>query len=615
MEKQEFDRRVEKYMAQIESAPGLYKARVLGFAMFGYVVYAFMMLATLAILVAMVALLVFHPNFLLIKLGLKLGIPVLVLVIAMIASLKVGGYMPQGIPIKPEDAPELFRDLDAMRERLRVPKLSRVLLTDDYNAGVVQQTRFGFFGGDSILLLGLPLMQAISPRDLKVVLAHELGHLSRNHSRMSGWVYRAVGTYVQLLQATGTSTVIEGFLNWYVPRLDALSFPLRRKNEYEADAAAAELHGRERTAQVLANVRVRGSLLPEFWQGVFKKVVVEAHPPAQLFHEWAKESGRLRPEGAETALKDALGEKTDTDDTHPCLADRVQALGGEVVVEAWPEHSAAQAYLGEQYEFFVQQAGFHWSSQVASIWEQQHGEVLRKKNRLAQLEGERKSRKLTADEAFEYADIAEDVLPDQDPLPLFEAVLELYPEHDVARFSVGRLLVLKDDDRGVPLLEGFSDHKSPNLRLASASLLAEYYARQKDQSGADRAMKAAQRAAEEQGERERARAGVRMGDKFEPHELDASAVQGVTLALALIREVKTAYLVRKVVDDEGPPIYVLAFERRTGFFQGDEGAGELPERISSAISLPGEYWVLSLEQNGGFRRPMKAVPGAEIYSL
>jgi Zn-dependent protease with chaperone function len=615
VEKEEFDRRVSKHTRQIESAPGLYKVRVLAFALFGYVVYGLMILSALGLLGGMVALVVFHPSFVLIKLGLKVGVPVLVLIVAMFASLKVGGYVPQGIPIRPSDAPQFHKDLNEMRAKLKVPRLSRVLLTDEYNAAVVQRPKWGFFGTDSTLILGLPLMQALSPQDLKVVLAHELGHLSGNHSRFGGWVYRSVRTYVNLLEATGMSAVIEWFLNWYVPRLDALSFPLRRSNEYEADAAAAELNGNERAAQALANTSVRAALLGGFFEGVFKQATNTAHPPARLFHDWPQKSAGQTPEDAETALKEALEEVTSTDDTHPSLSDRVQALGVDVRVEPWPERSAAEEYFGDQYDSYVQQAGYHWSSRVALSWQQQHSLVQQKKARLSALEKERQKRLLTADEAFEYADIAEDVLPDHDALPLFQAVLELHPDHERARFSVGRLLLNRDDKAGLQYMESFENHRDPQLRLASASLLTRFHERAKDEAAAEQSLAKARKAAEAQQERQQARNEIKADDRYVPHGLDEAVLNRVTLALATVPEVKTAYLVQKAVDDEGPPIYVLAFDRKTGLFVDDKDAALLPEKINGKVELPGEQWIVPLETTGSLRKPIKSVAGAEIYTL
>jgi Zn-dependent protease with chaperone function len=153
---------------------------------------------------------------------------------------------------------------------------------------VVQLPRLGLLGTSDFLLLGLPVMQALSKQDLVAVLAHESGHLSGNHGRFSGWVYRVVRSYVRVLETTGSNKILEKLLDWYVPRLDALSFPLRRQNEYEADAVSAEVVGKQRAGQALTNVHVRASVQQEFWKAVNRRVFRTPHPPAELFVDWEK---------------------------------------------------------------------------------------------------------------------------------------------------------------------------------------------------------------------------------------------------------------------------------------------------------------------------------------
>jgi Zn-dependent protease with chaperone function len=69
------------------------------------------------------------------------------------------------------------------------------------NAGVQQVPRFGIFGSRNFLVLGLPLLQAVTPTELRAVVAHELAHLSRSHGRVNVWLYRIRATWGQLLES------------------------------------------------------------------------------------------------------------------------------------------------------------------------------------------------------------------------------------------------------------------------------------------------------------------------------------------------------------------------------------------------------------------------------
>src|SRR4030095_76692 len=121
---------------------------------------------------------------------------------------------------------DLVREVETA---VQSPHVHHIILTDDFNAAVVQIPRLGVFGWQkNYLLVGLPLMQALSPAQFRAVIAHELGHLSGNHGRFAGWIYRVRLTWVQLLtrlQQEGRhgSFIFERFINWYAPFFNAYS--------------------------------------------------------------------------------------------------------------------------------------------------------------------------------------------------------------------------------------------------------------------------------------------------------------------------------------------------------------------------------------------------------
>lgn len=121
----------------------------------------------------------------------------------------------------------------------------RVLLTTEFNASIVQLLRLGVLGWPrNYLMVGLPLLQAMTAEQAGAVVAHELGHLRGGHGRFSAWVYRVSRAWEQLfaqLERSNSATWLHRFTNWYVPRFNAWSHPLRRTAEFEADAAAGRV--------------------------------------------------------------------------------------------------------------------------------------------------------------------------------------------------------------------------------------------------------------------------------------------------------------------------------------------------------------------------------------
>lgn len=198
----------------------------------------------------------------------------------VLRSLWVKLQAPAGERLTREMCPELFRMLEQLGTRLRTPRLHTVLLTSDFNAGVMQVPRLGLLGWHrSYLFIGLPLMKSVTVEQFQAVLAHELAHLSRGHARAGNWVYRLRLIWQRLETALARSShwgsgPVRAFLRWYIPRFSATSFPLARTNEYEADAAAARETSPRSAAQALTAVSVVGAYLSEkYWPKIHLSLI------------------------------------------------------------------------------------------------------------------------------------------------------------------------------------------------------------------------------------------------------------------------------------------------------------------------------------------------------
>jgi Zn-dependent protease with chaperone function len=224
--------------------PRSYRLRVALFAILGYA-YIFLVLAGLLTLIGLiVSFIVFshRVNSAIIKLAILLLIPAWVIV----RSLWVTVPEPEGLKLNRHQVPKLFALVDELTTKLQAPRFHNILLNQEFNAAVVQVPRLGIFGWqENYLLLGLPLMQSLSLEQLKAVMAHELGHLSGNHSRFAAWIYRIRKTWMQIYEQlhqsdqSGAFVLFNRFLDWYWPSFNAYSFTLARMNEYEADRCAA----------------------------------------------------------------------------------------------------------------------------------------------------------------------------------------------------------------------------------------------------------------------------------------------------------------------------------------------------------------------------------------
>lgn len=232
MTDEEFEALVYRLEARAAEEPVAYRLRVLAWAAlaYAYVGGVLMLALGLAALLVGALFLAGRGHGALLELVVKAGLPLGTLAFAILRALWVRMDPPQGIALSAAEHPELFAAIERIRRHMQAPRAHRVLLTHDYNAAVVQHPRLGVLGWPrNFLILGLPLLQALSREQLEAVLAHEYGHLSGSHGKLGGWIYRTSVTIERLYRKMEAerhwaSFVFLPFFRWYWPRFNASSF-------------------------------------------------------------------------------------------------------------------------------------------------------------------------------------------------------------------------------------------------------------------------------------------------------------------------------------------------------------------------------------------------------
>lgn len=325
--------RYAAFVARLETYarkhPTAYRARILLLALLGYAYILLVAALAVAPIVAIGAVIAtgrFHAA--LFKVGWIFVVFAYILLRAVWSALWVRIPPPEGIRIGTEHVPKLVGMVRGLSEALRAPRPHRILLTDDYNACVVQVPLLGILGWQrNYLVLGLPLLHALPPAHLRAVLAHELGHLSSKHSRFAIWVLRTRYVWGELMDVFEEeehmgAILFVWFLNWYAPYFMAYTFALARVNEYEADRFAAKAVGSRTLINALIDTEVKIRFLRDFSPGEGASSGREASLALQRgLH------GNLPTAEAAAWLSEALEARAGYADSHPALADRLRALG------------------------------------------------------------------------------------------------------------------------------------------------------------------------------------------------------------------------------------------------------------------------------------------------
>lgn len=411
MEQREYETLVWSLQSEAQEVPGSFRIKVVSLSIFAYIVlFGVLLLLLLGIYLTFS---LAHGGSLFTKFVLMSWLLAVVPIVWLVFRMFFSAIpVPQGRELARDEAPQLFTMLDEMQQRLQAAPIHHVLVTEDFNAAIAQCPRFGLFGGyRNYLVLGLPLMYAVSGDEMRAIIAHEYGHLAGGHGKLSRWIYRQRMTFDVLYEHARArrddnmvNRVIAGLLDGFAPYYNAYTFVLSRQNEYEADAMSRELAGAEAAASALIRIGLLSDWLHGiFWPKLYDQVKQHETPPVMPFVAMRKLLAMTMDEWAtKDKLLAAWKAESDVYDTHPCLNERVTALDQKPFLPVLPAVCAADTLLGKSAPLIVREFDSKWWAAEKDKWQKYHRRYHHSHVRIAELE-KRPLAELNVSEAQELA--------------------------------------------------------------------------------------------------------------------------------------------------------------------------------------------------------------------
>jgi len=624
-----FDALIHKLEIFAHKQPRTYRLHVAFLATLGYA-YIFLILgATLALWAGFMLLMLNSQRIS--SSAIRGSLFLLVFAFVLVRSLWVSFPPPVGLPLRHQDAPELYLVVNEITSQLKAPRFHHILLTDDFNAGVIQRPRLGLLlWYSNYLIVGLPLMLALSPEQFRAVLAHELGHLSGNHSRFGGWIYRQRYTWYRLIQSLEQGgnqlslLIFDWFLKLYVPFFNAYSFVLARRNEYEADKCAVDITGVQNTAETLINVGVKSKFLQNnFWSDVYQQIQTDSEPPSQIYAQMQKTFlQEINRETADLYLKASLAEETNNADTHPCLRDRLRALGyipyaeEDININMSITTSAANEFLGESFIKFVEHFNQDWRERNATDWRQKYAEIQESRATLKQLQNKAEKEQLTIDESFQHALLTWDFESEEAALPILEEIVAKNANHVSANYLLGKILLKQQDEKGIEHIER-AIAQDADAVIEGCRLIYDFLQQQGNMEQAQSYRQRAEEHYELMLKAEEERSTIRNSDEFLAHNLPESEIDKLRQQLSRYPQITTAYLTRKVVQFfPEKPLYVLGVVRKNSFwnFEAESANSELANTLSQNIEFPYPAFFVVLNNNPKIEQKFQLLSDAIILN-
>lgn len=593
---EDFINLVKKAEQNAKTHPRAYTTRLALFAILGYVVIILILVTLLGLFGGLLAVAIFSNSLLLLLLKKKLIFAAVISMWILLRALWVKFIPPQGYIMKRKEFPELFAELDALSKQLKSLKIDEVILDKSLNAAVVQHPRLGLLGWHkNYLILGYQLMLTLSPEEMRSVLAHEFGHLSGNHSRFNGWIYRVRSTWMMIMNAFDNAEnwggkLMSKFFNWYSPQFDAYSFALARHNEFEADAVAAELTSPEIASRALINIYALAPYLQQnYWDDYFNNADEYEKPPYAPFEGltvFLKEKP-LAKEEMLNRIDNAMEEETHYSDTHPSLKERVEALGVASQTPVSPATSAAEAWLGESSHKVMEDLDHEWLSDHNESWKQRYEYVTNAKNRLQDFAVSQVS-ELNDEELWNYAYWTDEFHTSEAALPLFRAYQERYPDDPDPAFFIGITLLNQGDESGLDQLR--LAMKNADLLVRAAHAGYNFLKQQNQEEEAEVWWQEAVEQNEVFIAANKERESFTIHDNMIYPQIDDDLLQQLIENLKKLKNVGKVWLAQKNVQHfPESPVYIISFTLSGFPFSSDN----INTKVANDLNIEGNFFVVS----------------------
>jgi len=573
-----------------------YKMRLALFAALGYIVIFTVLFLLLGLVGGMVAIALFSSSILLLLIKKKIVFVVLIAIWMFLKALWIKFEKPQGYELARNDFPALFTEIDGLTKELNALKIHQVILNEDLNAAVVQSPKYGVLGGQrNTLILGLELLLALSTEEMRSVLAHEFGHLSGNHSRFSGWIYRVRASWERVLHAFGDSdsfgaSLMRRFFNWYAPYFSAYSFALARSNEYEADGVSAELMSSATAIQALVNVHALAPYIDQkYWGTYFENTHEMPNPPHKPYEglaEFLRQSPIEKSE-LDQRIKDALEVKTHYSDTHPSLNDRVNALGGMIASPQPVQTNAAQMWLGDKYTTVLEHFDERWMDNNTVAWKERY-QYIRESKQALEKYADQTIDELDDNALWDYATWTLEFETEEAALPLYRAVQARDKDSVGAAYFIGRILATNENEEALEHLRiafnnantiGDAANWGYNLLLSKGRKEeAEHWWSEAMNTNVIHEAAAAERAS------------ATAEDIYSRPVINEVLLEKIKQDLTAIERIKFVWLAQKHVEHAPEsPVYIIAFQPR-GFYFSDE---KLTAIVAQAMQTEADIFIVN----------------------
>ena len=398
------------------------------------------------------------------------------------------------VSINKKKTPKLVNLITDLEQYFKIKPIDKIIITDQYDISVHVTPKFSFPSlYTTTLLIGLPVMQTVSAKQFKALLARRVGQLTFKHNKLTGSLYffnDCLAQYSHFFKSNRHwSYQVFGFaFNYYYSFFNAVSFYARRMEELSADENAIALVDGKSFSQTLAQILIAQHYLKNNYSRLMYKLQRQypdklIFPHANMAVSYTKNTDS---QTAESLLKNEFQRITNFKTSTPLLRTRLEKLGHKTISLPLPlENTAAMIYLDKALPRITKIFDKLWQQKIQAKEDHDINSNANDERRQFLLK-KITEQALSAEETWELAVLTEKLSGYQAAIPIYRKIIERNPMHSKAIFAIGRILLSYNDETGISAIEK-AVFLEPAMRKTADELIARYHARVQQTTDSDEA--------------------------------------------------------------------------------------------------------------------------------
>ena len=493
------------------------------------------------------------------------------------------GDKTDGLVINRKDFPQLYETINEVRVMCKCPKIHVIALDYSNNAYIKEGSRFYFSKWKKrYLVIGVPLLLLLNERELKSVISHECGHLSKLHSRSAhkiSWKMNGLKKYLDKLTKKGKqNSVIGKLVKKYLILLNNLYFQLSKNHELEADIIASKVISK----QTLINSLIK----MEFYEGIFSRYfwdnITELNKKQEkiiediffMMERLMKDNLQIPEEVYKSFLEGIRNYHSLPGSTHPSIAERAQSLGASIprlegrfngdLISIFKDNyeSAIRTLFKSEADNILHKINIKWSEFSKERWEGYYKYITDLKTSLKDIEAMEKEKGLDYKQCIDRAFMVEELEGVDAALKIFRKAEKMDEQSVGAKFHIARILLKNGEVEGIEIFKSIME-KDAQLIPNCCFHLVNYYLYNNNKTEAisyyDYAVKFMITNEEASDER----ASLYISDEFLCHDLSPKTLEKIKDELERHKQIKKAYVAMKKLNlTKDFPVYVIAIKYR-----------------------------------------------------